>query len=67
MASSQVNPKNKKDTLRDMFDDSHADTNADAGEGEELDEKMLKRQKWRLMQKKIQLMSQTTFLNFKDK
>ena len=22
MASSQVNPKNKKDTLRDMFDDS---------------------------------------------
>ena len=29
MASSQVNPKNKKDTLRDMFDDSHADANPD--------------------------------------
>ena len=29
MASQEVNPKNKKDTLRDMFDDSHADTNAD--------------------------------------
>ena len=38
MASQQVNPKNKKDTLRDMFDDSHADTNADAEEGEELDD-----------------------------
>ena len=36
MASQQVNPKNKKDTLRDMFDDSHADTNAE--EGEELDD-----------------------------
>ena len=44
MASSQVNPKNKKDTLRDMFDDSHADVAADADittaeeEGEELDD-----------------------------
>ena len=38
MASQQVNPKNKKDTLRDMFDDSHADANADAEEGEELDD-----------------------------
>ena len=35
MASQQVNPKNKKDTLRDMFDDSHADTNADV---EDLDD-----------------------------
>ena len=40
MASSQVNPKNKKDTMRDMFDDSHADADADtnAEEGEELDD-----------------------------
>ena len=29
MASSQVNKKNKRDTLRDMFDDSHADANPD--------------------------------------
>ena len=29
MASHHVNPKNKKDTLREMFDDSHADTNVD--------------------------------------
>ena len=36
MASSQINPKNKKDTLRAMFDDSHADGAADAEEeGEE--------------------------------
>ena len=38
MASSQVNPKNKKDTLRDMFDDSHADADTNAEEGEELDD-----------------------------
>ena len=39
MASSQINPKNKKDTLRAMFDDSHADVPADVEEeGEELDD-----------------------------
>ena len=38
MASQQVNPKNKKDTLRDMFDDSHADTNTTNAEEEDLDD-----------------------------